>query len=221
LNLLANYTFSKFIDDVPAGQEIGVTPGIQNYYDRRSEKSLSGNDVRNRFAFSSVYELPWGKRRKYLSSGPLGVALGGWNIGAIMTLQQGSPFGLTTQVNTINAFSGGQRVNVLRDPNLPASERTVQRYFDTTAVVAPPQFTFGNANRSILTGPGLANVNLSLLKNFAFRETWNLQFRLEAFNALNRANFEEPGTALGSPNFGVITAAQAARSMQIGLKLTF
>ncbi|MBK5294581.1 MAG: TonB-dependent receptor [Acidobacteriia bacterium] len=221
LNLLANYTFSKFIDDVVAAQEIGATPGIQNYYDRRSEKALSGNDVRNRFAFSSVYELPWGKARKYLNQGPAAFALGGWNIGAILTLQQGSPFGLTTQVNTLNAFSGGQRVNVLRDPELAAGQRTVQRYFDTEAVVAPPQFTFGNAGRSLLTGPGFANVNLSLLKSFKFVETWNLQFRLEAFNALNRANFEEPGTALGAPNFGVIGSAQDARSMQLGLKLTF
>ncbi|MEZ5354209.1 MAG: TonB-dependent receptor [Bryobacteraceae bacterium] len=221
LNLLANYTFSKFIDDVPAAQEVGAAPGQQSYYDRRAEKALSGNDVRNRFAFSSVYELPWGKGRKYLSDGAAAVILGGWNIGAIVTLQQGSPYGLTTQNNTLNAFSGGQRVNVLRDPELPNSQRTVQRYFDTAAVAAPPQFTFGNASRSLLTGPGLANTNLSLLKNFKFGESWNLQFRLEAFNAFNRANFEEPGTALGSPNFGVLTAAQAARSMQLGLKLTF
>ncbi len=221
LNLLANYTFSKFIDDVPAAQEIGATPGIQNYYDRRAEKALSGNDVRNRLAFSSVYELPWGKGRKFLNEGPVALALGGWNIGAILTLQQGSPYGLTTQANTVNAFSGGQRVNLLRDPTLPSGERTVQRYFDTAAAVAPPQFTFGSSGRSILTGPGLANLNLSLLKNFKFAETWNLQFRLEAFNALNRANFQEPGTALGSPTFGVITASQDARSMQLGLKLTF
>ncbi len=221
LNLLANYTFSKFIDDVPSAQEIGATPGMQNYYDRHAEKALSGNDVRNRFAFSSVYEIPFGKARKYLADGPAAVALGGWNLGAILTLQQGSPFGLTTQANTLNAFSGGQRVNVLRDPALPKDQRTVQRWFDTDAVAAPPQFTFGNANRALLTGPGLSNLNLSLLKNFKFAETWNLQFRLEAFNALNHTNFEEPGGALGSPNFGVITASQAARSMQLGLKLTF
>ncbi len=221
LNLLANYTFSKFIDDVPAAQEIGATPGMQNYYDRRAEKALSGNDVRNRFAFSSVYELPWGKGRKHLAQGPAAVILGGWNIGAIITLQQGSPFGLTTQANTLNAFSGGQRVNLLRNPNLEPGARTNERYFDTEAVAAPPQFTFGNANRSILEGPGLANTNLSLLKNFRFAETWNLQFRFEAFNAFNRPNFEEPATALGGPNFGVVNGARATRSMQLGLRLTF
>ncbi|MFB3825138.1 MAG: TonB-dependent receptor domain-containing protein [Bryobacteraceae bacterium] len=221
INLLANYTFSKFIDDVPAAQEIGSTPGMQNYYDRRSEKALSGNDVRNRLVFSSVYEVPAGKGRKYLSNSPAGLILGGWNIGAILTLQAGSPFGITTQNSTLNAFSGGQRVDLLRDPNLPKSQRTVERYFDTEAVTAPPQFTFGTAGRSILTGPGLVNLNVSLLKNFKLAETWNLQFRLESFNAVNRPNFEEPVSALGAPNFGGITSALDARSMQIGLRLTF
>jgi len=65
------------------------------------------------------------------------------------------------------------------------------------------------------------NVDVSLIKNFAFGERINLQFRLESFNIANRANFEEPGAALGAPNFGVITAAKAARTNQLGLKLVF
>jgi hypothetical protein len=77
------------------------------------------------------------------------------------------------------------------------------------------------AQRSLLIGPGLANVNLSLRKNFRFKETWNLQFRVESFNAFNRANFQEPGTVLGSPTLGVITSVLDARSMQLGLKRTF
>lgn len=223
MNFLGNYTFSKFIDDVAAGFEIGqVGGGIQNYYDRRAEKALSGNDVRNRFVWSAVYELPWGKGRKWMPSGVAAALLGGWNLGGILTFQQGSPMGLVTQVNTTNAFaSGAQRVNVLRDPTLPKSERTTGRWFDTSAVVAPPQFTFGNAGRALLAGPGLANVDLSLLKNFPFSERYNIQFRLETFNTFNRANFQEPGRALGSPQFGVISDANEARSIQLGLKLTF
>jgi hypothetical protein len=169
-----------------------------------------------------VYELPWGRGRKWLNSGIAATLVGGWNIGSIVTLQDGAPVGLTTQANSTNAFNpGSQRVNLLRDPTLPADERSVQRWFDTTAAVAPPANTFGNAGRANLTGPGLANVDLSLLKNFAFTERWNLQFRLEAFNSLNRSNFEDPNRALGSTAFGVITAARPARSLQLGLKLTF
>src|SRR5205814_4302450 len=110
LNFLANYTFSKFIDDVPGSFELGaVSGGIQNFYNRKAERSLAGNDVRNRFVVSSVYDLPFGK----------GI-LGGWSLGFIGILQQGSPVQLVTQTNTTNAFTpGAQRVNLLRNPSLP------------------------------------------------------------------------------------------------------
>ena len=223
LNFLSNYTWSKFIDDVSAGFENGnAVSGIQNLYDRRPEKALSGNDIRHRFNTSSVYELPWGRGRRWLSSGAAAWLLGGWNMGAILTLQQGSPNGVTTQVNSTNAFTPGpQRANVLRDPSLPVNERTVNRWFDTTAVAAPAQFTFGNASRALFTGPGLVNLDMSLLKNFKWSERYNLQFRMESFNLPNRTNFDDPNTSLGSPGFGVIGAARGARSVQLGLKLDF
>lgn len=223
LNFLANYTYSKFIDDVASGFENGqAAGGIQDFYNRRAEKALSGNDVRNRLVFSSVYELPVGRGRRWWNKGATAVLLGGWNLGTIVTLQDGSPVGLVTQVNTTNAFNpGAQRANLLRNPALPASERTVERWFDISAAEAPAQFTFGNAGRTVLTGPGLANVDISLLKNFALSERFNVQFRAEAFDALNRPNFQDPGNALGSPNFGVISAAKDSRSLQLGLKLNF
>ena len=223
LNFLSNYTWSKFIDDVAAGFENGNTVGaIQNLYDRRAERALSGNDIRHRFNTSSVYELPWGTGRRWMTKGPAAWLLGGWNMGGILTLQQGSPNGITTQVNSTNAFNpGAQRVNVLRDPALPVGERTVNRWFDTTAVVAPPQFTFGNAGRALFVGPGLVNLDMSLLKNFRWNERNNLQVRLESFNLPNRVNFDDPATALGAPGFGVIGVARSARSLQLGLKLDF
>ncbi|MBI1897413.1 MAG: hypothetical protein HYS04_12950, partial [Acidobacteria bacterium] len=160
--------------------------------------------------------------RRWLAEGPAALLAGGWNIGAIVTLQDGSPVGLTVQTNTTNAFTpGALRPNVLRDPALPQGDRRVERWFDTSALTPPPAYTFGNAGRALLTGPGLANVDLSLLKNFAFTERWNLQFRAEAFNVFNHSNFDDPGRALASPNFGVITAARPARTLQLGLKLNF
>ncbi len=223
LNLLTNYTWSKFIDDVANGFENGNIPGgIQNFYNRQNEKSLSGNDVRHRLSMSSVYELPWGRNRRWLNQGFAASVLGGWNLGGILTLQAGSPVGATTQTNTLNAFNpGAQRANILRPADLPKEERRVERWFDTSAFALPAPFTFGNSARAATTGPGLVNLDMSLIKNFAFTERINLQFRLESFNVANRANFEEPGSALGAPNFGVITAAKAARTNQLGLKLAF
>ena len=223
LSFLTNYTWSKFIDDTPAQFEAGEADvAIQNLYNRAAERGLSGNDVRHRLVWSSVYEIPFGKDRAVLNSGPLAMVLGGWNFGTIITLQQGSPMALTTQVNGINGFTPGpQRVDVVGDPELPASQRTVERFFDTTAVAQPARFTFGNSGRDILTGPGIINFDMSLLKNHRWGERFNVQFRFEAFNFFNRAQFNEPGRALGAANFGVISSAGDPRSLQFGLKFAF
>ncbi|MDX2181632.1 MAG: carboxypeptidase regulatory-like domain-containing protein [Bryobacteraceae bacterium] len=218
LNFLVNYTFSKFIDDVNHGFENGAPAGgIQNLYDRQAEKGLSGNDVRHRMVMSGVYELP-GKNAR-----GIGWLVGNWSLGAIVTLQGGSPLGFTVQNNNCNCFNpGALRANILRDPTLPSGDRTVQRWFDTSALAAPAQFTFGNAGRTNnVRGPGLQNIDMSIIRTFPIRERFKLQFRGESFNIANRANFEEPGIALGAPTFGVIGSARAARSIQLGLKLNF
>src|SRR6266851_2607432 len=185
-------------------------------------RKLSGNDVRNRFFWSSVYEAPVGKGRHWLNHGFQSLIAGGWNIGFIGVLQQGSPVGLVMQTSNTNAFApGSQRVNVLHDPTLPGSERRPERWFDTTAVLAPLQFTFGNAGCALLTGPGLVELNLSLLKNFRWGERYNVQFRTEAFNFPNHVNLDNPGRALGSSDFGVISSAKDPRILQFGLKVEF
>ena len=161
---------------------------------RATERGLSGNDVRHRLVWSSVYELPFGKNRAKLNKGPLALVVGGWNFGTIITLQQGSPMALTTQVNRINGFTPGpQRVNILRDPDLPGSQRAVERWFHTDAVEEPGQFTFGNSSRDIAQGPGIANFDVSLLKNHRWGERYNVQFRFEAFNSSTRRSLTSPG----------------------------
>jgi hypothetical protein len=224
LNFLANYTWAKFIDDIFSGQEAGEADvGMQNYHNRAAEKALSGNDVRHRLVWSSVYELPFGKDRALLNQGPLAMILGGWNFGTIITLQQGSPMALTTQVNGLGgAFTPGpQRVNVDRDPTLSGDQQTVERYFDTEAVSAPGTLQFGNSGRALLRGPGIVNFDVSLLKNHSWGEHYNVQFRFEAFNFFNTTSFNEPGRALGSAQFGVISSAGDPRSLQLGLKFAF
>ncbi|MEB2361166.1 MAG: TonB-dependent receptor [Bryobacteraceae bacterium] len=222
LNFLANYTFAKFIDDVGAIEGGRLARGPQNFYDRSAERALSGNDVRNRVVISSVYELPVGPGRRWLHGGIAGTIFGGWNLGGILTMQQGFPMGLVTQSNTTNAFTPGQqRVDILRDPTLPNSERTIVRWFDTGAVSAPAPYTLGNSGRAVLTGPGLANFDASLLKNHRIGESFNLQFRWESFNFTNHPNFSNLGNALGAANFGVLTATKPARVNQLGITFEF
>src|SRR5262249_6693790 len=167
---------------IPGSFEVGSeSNGIQNIYDRRAERALSGNNVPHRLSISSLYELPAGKGKRWMSSGAGAAVLGGWSVALIGIFQHGSTMELVTQTNTTNAFTpGAQRVNVLRDPNLPPDQRSVAHWFDVTAVAAPSSLTFGNSGRALVNTAGLTNVSISLLKNIRLRERYNVQFRMEA-----------------------------------------
>jgi hypothetical protein len=224
LQFLFNYTWSKFLDNVDALGDFGGTPGAgyQDYYNRRLDKALSSNDVAHNASLSFIYDLPFGPGRTWLGAGALSQILGGWQLSTLATVQSGPPYGVVTQQNTCECFSAGpQRANILRNPELPSGERTVERWFDTSAFAQPARFAFGDAARSVGHAPGLVNFDVGIMKNFTFAEHFRLQFRGELFNAFNRANFGIPGTALGSPQFGAINNAADARVAQLGLKMYF
>lgn len=223
LSFLATYTWAKNIDNIDTSPEdLGASQHYSNYYDRRADRGPSGLDIRHRFTWSSVYELPFGKNRKWMRQGAAGRLLGGWSLGAIALLQSGGPFTVTTQTNTTNVFSAGaQRANVLRDPNLPNSAKRLDRWFDTEAFALPEPFTFGNAGRGIVRADGRVNFDFSLVKNFDFTESAFVQFRGEVFNAFNHPDFAPPGSALGGPGFGVVSSATDARVWQLGLRVVF
>jgi len=222
-NFLSTYTWSKFLNDTDeGGTALGNEPNYANYYDRDSDYGPSGNDVRHRFTFSSVYELPIGSGKRYLTKGALGMILGNWSIGVLALMQTGPPTTVTTQTNTTNAFSAGaQRADLLRDPNLKSSERTLTRWFDTLAFAQPATFTFGTSGRGVVRGDGVVNFDISVLKNFFFAEQKGFQFRLEMFNAFNHPDFGLPGATFNGPGFGVVSNARGGRNIQVGLRLIF
>jgi hypothetical protein len=169
-----------------------------------------------------IYDLPWGPGRQWLNSGPASAILGGWQLSMLTTIFTGPVYGVTTQQNNCECGSTGpQRANILRDPTLPSGQRTVEKWFDTSAFAQPDRFTFGNSARSVGRAPGSANFDIGINKNFQIQERYRVQFRAELFNAFNKANFGIPGTTFGSPNFGSITSANPARVVQLGLKLYF
>ena len=125
-------------------------------------------------------------------------------------------------MNTTNAFNpGSQRVNLLRDPTLPESERTLTRWVDTSAAVPPPLYTFGTSARAVMTEPGLTNLDASVLKNLRWGERYNIQLRLESFNFTNHTQFSSPGASLGSSTVSVIGGARQSRVNQLGMNLEF
>jgi hypothetical protein len=113
------------------------------------------------------------------------------------------------------------RPNVLRNPILDKSQRTISRWFDTAAFVANAPFTYGNAGRNLLEGPGLVNFDLAIYKYFRITESMRLQFRAEAFNSVNAPAFGLPSAQVGDPNFGIISGVDRPRNLQMGLKFIF
>jgi hypothetical protein len=180
------------------------------------------DDRRHLFVLNHVYELPFGPGRAWLNEGALGHVVGNWNLSGIWSLASGEHFTPTLATAVSNsAGGGGDRPNRIRDGNLDSSERSIDRWFDLGAFVAPAQFTFGNAGRGILVGPGSYNVDLGVHRNFRISEDWRLSFRWEMFNAFNRANFGLPNAAIGNATAGQISSTAAARIMQLALKLSF
>src|SRR5262249_53885812 len=125
-----------------------------------------------------VYELPFGAGRRYASAGWLGHVVGNWNVSGIWGFSTGQHFtpGLASAVSN-SAGGGGDRPDRARDGNLPAGERTIDRWFDVAAFASPAQFLFGNAGRGILEGPGYFNVDLGVHRDFRFGERRALSFR--------------------------------------------
>jgi hypothetical protein len=216
-SFLAHYTLSKFLDDVESANEYGITGNYMDAYNRRLDKGRSGSDVPHRVLLTVLYEIPSFRGNRFASA-----ALGGWKVGVLQTAQSGAPFTVITTANTTNAFPAGPlRPNILRDGSLPNSDRTITRWFDTTAFAAPAPFTFGNSPRSGLRGAPLVTTDATLEKTFKFTERWKFDLRGEFYNLFNHANFNIPGFTFGAADFGVVSSARPGRTVQIALRLSF
>jgi carboxypeptidase family protein len=195
---------------------------------REQDASVDDSDVRHRFVMSAVWELPIGKGRRFLSEGGvLSQVLGGWQLNAIVTVQSGNPL----LIRGTNNFTGIPFPDMVGNPTLPGSERTANRWFDTSAFRNPANFTIGDVPRTLddTRGPGYRDVTLSVFKNVRLSEHAKLELRVEAFDAFNFVNYGDPNTtftpnAAGvntNANFGRITTALPARRIQLGARMTF
>jgi hypothetical protein len=231
LSLLSSYTWGKLIDDASTTVGfLGQAGAQQNAYDRASDRSISSQDIRHRFVTSFVYELPFGRGRRFGNgwNGATNWLISGWQVNGIVAFQSGTPLIITQGVNNTGLFSPTQRPTWNgSDPNIDGVTKTekIQRWFDTSAFSVTPAFQFGNTPRVMpnLRADGVKNVDLSLFKNNYFRNgKWNVQIRIEAFNVLNRVQFGVPNTQVGNSNFGVVSSqANAPRQVQFALKLIF
>jgi hypothetical protein len=143
-------------------------------------------------------------------------------VGLLETIESGPAFTVVSATNQTNAFPAGlQRPNLLRDPSLTADQRTLARWFDTSAFANPAPLSFGNSPRSGLRGAPIYSTDATLEKSFPVTERWKLNLRAEAYNLLNHSNFGIPGFTLGAPGFGTVSTARAPRTVQLALRLNF
>lgn len=229
LSLLASYTWSQSVDDASGFfSSAGDANYPQDSYNLKAERGRSNFDVRNRLSFSYSYDLPVGRGHTFLGDrGWISSFLSGWQTHGIVTMQTGRPFTVALlreidQSNTGRAnlgFGANDRPNLISNAKL--DRRTPERWFDPSAFAFPTFGSFGNSGRNILDGPGLQNVNVSLVKQAVLSEGKTLQFRAEFFNFFNRPNFDLPDIFVGSPTLGRIASAQSPRHIQFGLKFIF
>lgn len=217
----ASYTFSKMMD---YNEDNFSNMFPMDPYNLRLERGLSQSHFPHRFVTAAIYDLPFGKGRPFLQSGPASWVIGGWQLSGIVTLQSGQQVWITQATNTAQTFSRSFRPNLVSDPVLAAEERTLGRWFNTAAFQAPAALTYGNSPKfPNLQGPGLASTDVSLIRFFPLpiREQMRFELRADFFNVLNRANFNTPSGGFNTPNFGVVTSAGLARTLQLGLKFWF
>ncbi|MEJ7608110.1 MAG: hypothetical protein WKF37_18045, partial [Bryobacteraceae bacterium] len=225
---LVSYTYAKAIDDSDSTQ-LSTTSGTGNLQDQRNlrgERARSFQDVRNRLVVSYLWELPFGKGRRFLSgsSRTMNAAVGGWQVNGITFYQSGRAFTINSPFDHSNSGSSNIRPDATGvSPDLPGDQRSVQRFINAAAFRVPNGFAFGNTGRNVGTGPSQTNFDFSLFKDFAFSEgERKLQFRVEAFNVMNTPQFQIPERTFNTPQFGTITSTiNDNRDIQVALRFVW
>ena len=204
LTLLGTYTWAHGLDDEPS---------IVN--NPQSEYGNSFLDLRQRFTLMADYALPFARDAK----GPAAVLARNWGINLVTVLTTGLPFDITNAASLSNT-GGSDRPNVVCNPN-SGFQQSVYEWFNTSCFVAQQLYTYGDLGRNVLHGPGRADLDLAIHREFIPKEGIRLQFRGEAFNVTNTPAFSAPGASFGSSTFGVINSAGLGRNIQLALKLLF
>ncbi|HXM35140.1 MAG TPA: hypothetical protein VN920_08135, partial [Pyrinomonadaceae bacterium] len=221
----AVYTLSKSLDNSFEHLTSGGSNSFpQSARDLQSWYGLSDFDVRHRFVVNGIWELPFGRGRRYFTDGLSGALLGGWELSGDFNARSGKPFTVTQSGDPLSLGSLSTTLpDQIADPRV--TNPTIDRWFTPAAfqLVTAATNRFGSEGRNVLIGPGFASLDFSIHRRFGLgAESRYLDFRWEVFNALNRANFGLPNRTINSSNIGTITTlAGDPRVMQFALRLNF
>jgi Carboxypeptidase regulatory-like domain len=224
-SISSSYVWSHFLDefDSSAWGSRGGTQTYQRAYDVHANYGASNFDVRNAFKGDAIFLLPFGIGKAFLNKNKfLDEAIGGWQVASDYVLQTGNPVTMTVNgANNSFAQSGTWYPNQVGDPR--AAPRNLTKWFNTAAFASPASGAFGTNHRNNVYGPGQIIFDLSAGKTFnLWAERYKFQLRVDAINALNHANFGNPGTAIGSGGAGTITSTtNSGRNLQLGGRFSF
>jgi hypothetical protein len=214
LSVLANYAWAKTMDD------LGTTTLLLG---RERFRGVAAEHVPHIFHLTTIWDLPFPRVQ-----GPLSRLIDGWELTSMTTWQSGFPFTLTSGVDNSFTAAGGDRadftgtdLNQAKLSGLSHEQMVEDRFFDTSLFRTNAIGTYGNTGRNILTGPGMFNTDVGLIKNTNITERVRVQFRSEFFNLFNNVNFNNPGGTVGTPAYGKITSARDPRILQLMLKVMF
>jgi hypothetical protein len=223
-SFLTSLNWAKSLD-LGTTASSGTSP--QNPLDLHAEWGPSSYDARLRYIATFIDELPFGSGRRFLaSSNPVVRSIiSGWEATAILTLQTGNPFNVTTSKDISNT-GGSNRPYQVGDPTKGAPHKLGQ-WFNTAAFTnvnpaGAAVYAYGNTHRDNVYGPGLENLDAGLFRSFRITEHVSTQVRAEAFNALNHPSFSNPTSDANSATFGVISSTvSTARQLQFAAKIRF
>ena len=221
LSFLANYTWSKSLSNAPDFRSPMFEAAIpQNNDDLAAEKGPAC-DVRHRFVVSAVYDVPAWARNNATRA-----VTKDWRASTIYSVQSGFPLTISVFGDTANAGTAlGEnpvRANVTGKPVFGPGTRNSNTWFNPAAFAAPPAYTFGNAGRNSVEGPGMQTMDISLVRSFPLRESLHLETRGEFFNAFNHTNLGTPNRFVNTAGFGSITEVTTpGREIQVSARLSF
>ena len=224
----AHLTWAKSVGDDFVRNGDGLVSN-EDPFNRARDRAMSAGIPPFRAVVSFLYNLPFGKGKRFGSSIPAvaDYAIGGWRISGNYQWENGTyftPYFAGSDPSNTNTFGG--RPDCLANGNLSKSQRTMERYFDTAAFAVPPDNVgrFGSCGANILEGPGLNVFNLGLLKEITMHETYKLKLEAVSSNVFNHPSFDIPDATLGSPTYGMVVHTRtgtAARDLSLTVRLAF
>ncbi|MGH9784007.1 MAG: hypothetical protein ACRD88_07455 [Terriglobia bacterium] len=216
------YTYSKAINFTDEDGWTGtITWNWEPVFHRN--RAQAGYNIPHVFQLGFVYELPAGKGKKHLTSGPARWILGDWQVNGVFAAFEGRPFTVGAAAGALNAPSNSQTADQVR----PVVEKlggigTGNPFYDPSAFAAPTGVRFGSSGRNLLRGPGAVNLDLGLFRKFPVTERFHLELRAEAANVSNTPHFNNPSANISAANFLVVTSAQPdQRQVRLGLRMAW